>query len=62
MLLVCDSFYEMCVPCRSVGQVDEVLAVVADKEHAIRNGLTASSMTHAEIVLTCVLHSKWSKS
>ena len=48
--------------CRSVGQVDEVLAVVADKELVIRIGLELSSMEHAEIVLTCCLHNKWSKS
>ena len=47
---------------RSVGQVDEVLAVVADKELAIRIGLELSSMEHANIVLHCVLHNKWSKS
>ena len=48
------------VPNSCVGQADKVLAVVADKEHAIRNGLKRSKMKRAEIAITCALHNKWS--
>ena len=47
--------------CRIVGRPDEVLAVVADKEIAIRNGIKASSLKNAKIAFTCALHSKWSE-
>ena len=49
------------IQCRCVGQADNVYAVVADKELAIRNGLSRSIMKRASIAFTCCLHAVWSK-